>query len=85
MQTPLSLHELKSHTTKDIMIEKRLTQDSKRGYNTDRLKCVTSLQVKEEPITSNDVVVDCNNEVDAQHPGWFGKGLRKIKSKKRRK
>ena len=48
----------------------------------DQLKCSS---IKQEPLSANDVSISCHDYMDVPNPGWFGKGIRKIKSKKRRR
>ena len=78
LHTSLTHLEFKSHTTK-VLATKDGTQEESV------LDQIIYSSVKEEPFFKDDVSLSYDNVTGVPNPGWFGKGIRKSKSRKRRK
>jgi len=79
LHTSLTRLEFKSHTTKVLATKK---DDAQEESVLEQLKYTS---VKEEPFIKGDMSMSCDDITDVPNPGWFGKGIRKSKSRKRRK
>ena len=74
LHTSLTHHEYKTYTTKALTIKRD------ESPKIDRLK---HSPVKEEPFSDHGASVSCYDYLDVRNPGWFGKGIRKTKRRRR--